>query len=361
MRTLIKNFQYAIFSLGKKLRKGVIKLKPTIKDIAKRADVSTATVSRIINGLEGYNEETKQKVLKAIAELGYKRNPVGVIEAEKVKLNNTVGVIVSDISTDFYISILKGIENVAHENGYSIIICNSDVDGAKTIDYINVLKQRNVDSIILIGLNLKDEYYKALEDSKIPYIQISTMSFKYQIPYIKVDSQQASYAATKYLIDKGHKKFAMISGDSKDVDNGYHRIFGFKQALMENNLEVDESLIKQGDFSYESGRKCMEELLKEKKIFTAIFAASDDMAIGALQVAYENNIKIPKDLSIIGYDNTKVAEMSIPPLTTVGQPLYEMGRRGMENIINFIENNVKLESIIMPYSIVERKTVAELK
>ena len=328
-------------------------MKPTIKDIAKEANVSTATVSRIINGLDGYTEETKIKVLKVIDKLGYNRAVVGLE-------TKTVGVLLPDIATNFYASILKGIEDVAHANNYSVIICNTGIDGWRTLDYIKVLKQRKVDSIITIGLSINEEYYNALEKSKIPYIQISTISYRYQIPYIKVDSQQAAYAATKYLIDNGHKKIAMISGDAKDVDSGHHRIFGFKQALEDNNLEVNQKLIKYGDFTYESGIECMRELLKEDDEFTAIFAGSDDMAVGALSVAYENNINIPNELSIIGYDNTRVSAMSIPPLTTIGQPLYEMGQKGMNMIIKAIENNEKLESIIMPYSIIERRTVKNI-
>ncbi|MDU2122197.1 MAG: LacI family DNA-binding transcriptional regulator [Clostridium celatum] len=334
-------------------------MKPTIKDIAKRAKVSTATVSRVINGLEGYNEETKEKVLKAIEELGYKRNSVGI--ENKISSSKTVGVILPDISTNFYASIIKGIEDVALNNDYSVIMCNTGADGFRTKEYIDVLKQRNIDSIILIGISIKDEYYKALKELDVPYIQISTMSYKYQIPYIKVDSQQAAYAATQYLIDKGHEKIAMISGDAKDAENGHHRIFGFKQAMIDNGLEINEKLIKQGDFSYESGINCMKQLLEEGENFTAIFSASDDMAIGALQVAYENNISIPNELSIIGYDNTRVAQMSIPPLTTVSQPLYNMGVRGMKEIVNFIENGKGIESIIMPYTIIERKTVKKIK
>lgn len=328
-------------------------MKPTIKDIAKEANVSTATVSRIINGLDGYTEETKIKVLKVIDKLGYNRTVVGLE-------TKTVGVLLPDIATNFYASILKGIEDVAHVNNYSVIICNTGIDGWRTLDYIKVLEQRKVDSIITIGLRISEEYYNALEKSKIPYIQISTISYRYQIPYIKVDSQQASYAATKYLIDNGHKKIAMISGEAKDVDSGHHRIFGFKQALEDNNLDVNPKLIKYGDFTYESGIECMRELLKGEDEFTAIFAASDDMAVGALSVAYENNINIPNELSIIGYDNTRVSAMSIPPLTTIGQPLYEMGQKGMTMIIKAIENNEKLESIIMPYSIIKRRTVKNI-
>ena len=131
--------------------------------------------------------------------------------------------------------------------------------------------------------------------------------------------------------------------------------------MIDNGLEINEKLIKQGDFSYESGINCMKQLLEEGENFTAIFSASDDMAIGALQVAYENNISIPNELSIIGYDNTRVAQMSIPPLTTVSQPLYNMGVRGMKEIVNFIENGKGIESIIMPYTIIERKTVKKIK
>ncbi|GIM27711.1 LacI family transcriptional regulator [Clostridium polyendosporum] len=335
-------------------------MKPTIKDVARKANVSVATVSRILNGLDGYSEETKVKVLSVVEELGYQRNAIarGLV----MKNTSTIGVLLPDVATNFYAAILNGIEDTAHQNDYSVVVCNTGVNGVRALDYIKVLGERQVDGIIIISINITEELYKAIELLKIPYILVSTMSFRFQMPYVKVDDQQAAYSATQYLIKKGHKDIAMISGDKDKTDPiaGKPRVNGYIQALQDYGLKVNSKLIKYGDFSYESGIKCMEELLEETEKFTAVFAASDEMAVGALSVAYQRKIIIPDELSIIGYDNTKVAEMAIPPLTTVAQPLYEMGKKAMQKILKTIETNEKPESTILPHSIVERSTVKQL-
>lgn len=334
-------------------------MKPTVKDVARLANVSVATVSRVINDLGGYSEETKENVMKIVEKIGYQRNAIarGLV----MKNTHTIGVLLPDVSTNFYAEILNGIQDTAHQNGYSVVACNAGRDAIMALDYLRVLAERQVDGIIIISLEFKEEYYKAIEVLNIPYILVSTMSYRFQVPYVKVNDQQAAYTATQYLIEKGHKEIAMIAGGENDPIAGTPRVQGFIHALGDYGLNVNPKLIKYGDFSYESGIHCMEELLRENKRFTAVFAASDDMAVGALSVAYKRKIPVPEELSIIGYDNTKVAQMAIPPLTTIAQPLYDMGKKSTENLLDTISTNKKAESTILPHNIVERSTVKQLK
>lgn len=333
-------------------------IKSTIKDVAKKSNVSVATVSRILNDLGGYSDETKQRVLKAIEELDYQRNAVarGLV----MKNTNTVAVLLPYVSTIFHSQILSGIEDIAQQNGYSIIICNVGKHGSRMIDQIKLLAQRQVDGIILTSINMTDEQYELIESLKIPYILVSMISYKHQIPYVRVDDMQASYSATKYLIQNGHKKIAMISGPLNDPIAGQQRIYGYKCALRDYGLPINEKLIKYGFFGYEHGVKCMEELLDENEEFSAVFAASDDMAVGALQAAYKRGIHVPKELSVMGYDNTRVAEMAIPPLTVVGQPLYEMGNIAMDKLINMINKDEYIQNIVLSHEIVERESVLKI-
>ncbi|KPU26922.1 LacI family transcriptional regulator [Caloranaerobacter sp. TR13] len=333
-------------------------MKITIKDVAKKANVSVATVSRILNNLGGYSEETKEKVLKVIDEIGYQRNEIarGLI----TKSTNTIGVLVPNVSTNFYAEILNGIEDTAHKNGYSVVVCNTGIGGKRTLAYLDVLSSRQVDGIVITSLTPKEEYEKAIISTRIPSILVSTMSFRYQLPFIRVDDKLAAYSATKYLIEKGHRKIAMIAGNEDDPIAGIPRVEGYMQALRDYNVAIDKELIRHGDFSYESGIKCMRGLLEDKKDFTAVFAASDDMAIGALYVAYKNGISIPDELSVVGYDNTMTARMSIPPLTTLAQPLYEMGKRAVSSLLKKISKGESIESIIMPHKIIERDTVKSI-
>lgn len=332
--------------------------KPTIKDVAEKANVSVATVSRILNGLEGYSEETRLKVTSVVEEMGYRRNAIAM--NLKTKTTRTIGVMLPKVETTFYVEILNGIEEMAHKNNYSVFICTTGTNSHLMPYYLNVLSERQVDGIIACSLSPKDMYDKDIVDTKIPCILVSTFSPRFSIPYIKVDDFGASYAATNYLIENGHTKIAMLGGDREDPIAGLPRLEGYIKALKEHNLPINESLIKHNGFSFEGGKRSMEELLGENIKFTAIFASCDDVAVGAMFIANKRGIKIPKDLSIIGYDNTKVAEMAYPPLTALAQPSYEMGQKSVEMLIKTITSNKKSESIIMPFEIIERETVRKL-
>ena len=334
-------------------------MKATIKDVATRANVSVATVSRVVNNLDGYSDETKEKVLEAIKELGYQRNAIarGLV----TKTTKTIGVLIPIVSAYLYAEILNGIEEKANENGYGIFLCNTGVNGVRAINYIKMLGERQVDAIIVVSLTINDEYYNLLNSLKIPYILVSTLSYKYKIPYIKVDDQQAAYTATQFLIEKGHTKIALISGGKEDKISGITRVNGYRNALQDYDININENIIKYGDFTYNSGIMCMENLLQEKEDFTAVFATSDEMALGALSVMHRNKIEVPEKISIIGYDNTLIAQMSNPPLTTVAQPLYEMGVKAFAKILSVLETGNSGDNVILSHKIVERETVKLLK
>lgn len=332
--------------------------KPTIKDVAKRSNVSIATVSRILNNLDGYSEETRKKVIGVMDEIGYQRNVIA--RNLKIRETRTIGVLLPRVSTTYYVEILNGIEDFAHLNNYSVIICNVGGNGERNLEYLRVLSERQVDGIIVCSLPPKDEFCKKIIESHIPTIFVSTLSYRYSLPYVKVDDYQAAYSATCYLIENGHREIAMLGGPKEDTIAEVPRLNGFIQALKDNNIPIKENLIKEKGFSFSEGVEGMEELLKENEKFTAIFACCDDSAVGALTVAHKRGIKVPDDISIIGYDNTNVAEMAYPALTTVGQPLYEMGKKSVEMLIRRISLNEKVESIIMPFEIVERETVKKI-
>lgn len=332
---------------------------PTIKDVAKKANVSTATVSRVLNDLPGYSDETREKVLKAIEELGYQPNAIarGLVN----KRTKTLGILLPNVSSLFASEILNGIEDTAHNKDYSVIVCNTDSNGVRTLKYLQVLNEKRVDGIIFTSEELKEEYYKVMKEMNIPIVLVSTESNHYPLPYVKVDDFKAAYSATEYLIKNGHKKIAMISGRKDDPIAGMPRIEGYKQALKDYGISFDENRISYGDgFGFSVGITSMEELLEKAPDTTGVFAASDEIAIGAISVANKYNLKIPNDLSIIGYDNLKIAEMSAPPLTTIGQPLYEMGQTSANLLLKMIETKAPVKSIVIPHEIVERQTVKKL-
>ena len=330
-------------------------MRTTIKDVARNANVSVATVSRILNGQPGYTEETKQAVLSVVNQLGYTPNAIarGLVK----KTNATFGVLLPSLTSNFMFMLLNGVVSAAREKNYSVIICHTGEDGKDTLKYLTVLAEQRVSGVMFVSELVKEEYLARVFAMKIPVVLVSTICERYLIPYIKVDDKSAAYHATKYLIERGHRKIGMISGTKDDVIAGIPRVEGFKQAVKDAGIVFWEKNLVYGDFAYSSGIAAMQTLLRQAPDITAVFAASDEMAVGALTYAYQQGITVPDQISIMGYDDTQLAEMAIPPLTSVHQPIYEMGERAVDMLI---EKKGAGESIIMPFRITERDSVRML-
>ncbi|MCZ8518303.1 MULTISPECIES: LacI family DNA-binding transcriptional regulator [Paenibacillus] len=328
---------------------------PTIRDVAKQSNVSVATVSRVLNGLTGYSDKTKQKVLNAIEEMGYQPNAIA--RSLSNKRTQTLGVMFPAVSDEFASAVLQGIEDFAHDQGYSVLVCNTAADGDRTLKYLQVLREKQVDGILFASEKLKDEYIAALEAMNVPMVLIASETHHPGIPYVKVDDRKAAYDATCYLIHQGHREIAMISGTKGDPIAGLPRIEGYRQALLDHRIAYREDRVAYGDFHFESGSDAMKSLLESAGNITAVFAASDGMAIGALNYALRQGISVPDKLSIIGYDNLKMSQMVIPSLTTVRQPLFELGMLASEKLITMIEESGPVENTIVEHEIVERHTV----
>ncbi|QGQ46424.1 LacI family DNA-binding transcriptional regulator [Metabacillus sediminilitoris] len=332
----------------------------TIKDVAKRANVSIATVSRIVNNQTGYSEKTKKKVLEAIEELGYQPNAVarGLIN----RRTHTIGVLFPKLSSTFVTDLLSGIEKATHEAGSSLIVCHTESNGEKTMKYLQLLNEKRIDGIIFTSAPLIDEYYQYISKMNVPLVLLSTESYAYNVPYVKVNDRHAAYTATQYLIKQGHKDIGMISGNKDDLIAGRPRIDGFISALQDHNLPYDEQkIVTNQGFSFSDGLGSLKTLLDQSPDITAIFAASDELAMGAISAAYQLGIKVPDELSIIGYDNLSIAEMAIPPLTSVAQPLTEMGEVAANMLFEILNHDKVVKSRIMPHQIKERNSVKERK
>ncbi|MEQ6376276.1 LacI family DNA-binding transcriptional regulator [Bacillaceae bacterium S4-13-56] len=332
----------------------------TIKDVAKKANVSIATVSRIVNNKQGYSKETEEKVLKVIEELGYHPNSIarGLIN----KRTHTIGVLVPKLSSMLMNEFIRGIEDTTHQCGSSVIVCHTESNGQKTLQYLHLLHEKQVDGIVFTSELLKEEYYQFVNKMEIPMVLLSTESYDFSVPYVKVNDQHAAYTATEYLIKKGHKKIRMISGNKEDIIAGIPRINGFLQAMNHYGIPVSkDDVFSDGGFSFEDGVNCFRQLIQDAPDTTAVFAASDEIALGLISAAYQMNINIPDQISVIGYDNLSIAEMSIPPLTSVAQPLYEMGKKATEMVFEMIDTKRNVESRIFPHIVVERESVKDLK
>lgn len=330
-------------------------MKPTIKDVARKANVSVATVSRILNGQQAHTEETTQRVLQIIAETGYKPNAIarGLVK----KKTHTIGILFPSLTSRFMATLLNGVITTARRLRYSVISCHTGEAGQDTLEYLEMLGEQQVQGVIFTSEIVRDEYVAAITDLKMPMVLVSTISEKHQIPFVKVNDWQAAYQATRYLIDNGHQQIGLISGSTDDPIAGIPRFGGYKQALQDAGLPFLEERVVYGDFGFKSGIQGMETLLQTAPELTAVFATSDEMATGALFCAYRHGIKVPDALSVIGYDDTQQAEMTIPPLTCVHQPIYEMGEKAVNMLL---DETLRGQSIFMPFQIVERESVRVL-
>lgn len=330
----------------------------TIKDIAKIANVSIATVSRVLNEAGGYNEETKMKIMDVANKLGYTRNEMARSLVQNS--SNIIGVVMPNVATIFYGDIISGIENVAHENGYSVILSHSGVNGDRFNECVKLMAERKVDGLVIVSVELDSEQIEMVKSLNIPFILLSTDSPDKSIPYIKVNDFEAAYSATNYLIENGHLKIAMAGVNPDDRVAGIPRIEGYKKALEDNKLTFNPELIKYGDFSFQSGKDAMDKFIEKKIEVTAVLGVSDDVALGVISSAYKHGLKVPDDLSVIGYDDTRVALMSIPPLTSIKQPFLEMGIKGCEQVIESIKQKKSINSMIIPFSLEVRDSVKKI-
>ena len=310
-------------------------MKVNIKTVAQKAGVSTATVSRVIREYPGVREDTRKKVLKAIKELNYEINAVA--RNLRQKKTNTIGVIVGNVLSQFYSIIAKSVEDTANKYGYNVILCNGDENPEKELKYLKVLKSNRVDGIILTPTGKNAEYVNWLIESGTKVILLDRLINGVDCDSVLVDNENGAYNAVKYLVDQGYRKIAIINGYI-DRTTGRGRLNGYLKALREAGIPKDDSLIKIGNFKKRSGINLARELLESTNKPEAIFVANLDMTLGALITIKEMGLKIPDGIAVIGFDDPEWTLILNPPITTVSQPVYNLGSAAAEMLISKIEN-----------------------
>ncbi|GEB32956.1 MULTISPECIES: catabolite control protein A [Brevibacillus] len=327
----------------------------TIYDVAREAGVSMATVSRVVNGNPNVKPLTRKKVLAAIERLGYRPNAVARGLASKK--TTTVGVIIPDISSLFFSELARGIEDIATMYKYNIILCNSDQRMEKELQLINTLLEKQVDGLLFLGAEIKEDHLQALTSTSVPTVLAATRDADNVLPSVSIDHFQAAYDATEALASRGHKRIAMISGPPNDPLNGLMRYEGYKKALKDNGIELDEELVATGNYFYESGLSTTKAFLALAEPPTAIFAANDEMAIGAIHAIQDSGLNVPGDIEVIGHDNIRLVEMVRPRLTSVVQPMYDIGAVAMRLLTKYMNNeNVEEHVVLLPHRIEYRES-----
>lgn len=332
----------------------------TISDIAKRANVSKATVSRVINNKsEGVGEETRQKILKIIKELNYQ--PSLIARGLVTKRINSIGLIIPDIANPFFPQLARGAEDAALKRGYNLFLCNSDNNLEKEKLYIDAFIKKSVDGVILTSsLSKSNLQCRLLKDRNIPFILLDRYIEGMETESgVFLDNEAGAYQATSYLLTNGHERIAFISGPFS-VTTAWQRFQGFQKAHLDRGVAIDYQLIHEGEYHLDNGIHFVEELFAKKMDFTAVFAGNDLIAIGALKALKKQGIKVPDGMEVIGFDNIGLASLIEPPLSTVAQPIYEMGVLGADLLIDLIEGKeVKQNRIFLKPELILRETTRQ--
>lgn len=304
----------------------------TILDVARLAGVSIATVSRVLNGAGPVSDHTRQRVMQAVAELGFQPN--GLARALHSKRTCTVALLVPDISNPYYPELSRGVEDVASEHGYSVVICNTYARLDKLDDYVRVLGEKRVDGLILAGGALEDEPPPAFD----PRVWSAVVGVGYRgaaFPGVGIDNQQAAYEATAHLLGLGHRRIGFIGGPLARL-TVRERVRGYERCLREHGVPADPALVGAGDFRPAGGYAVTRGWLGLGDPPTAIFAANDRMAIGAIAAIMDAGLRVPEDVAVVGFDDTPVSPYVRPALTTVAVPAYELGAVAMRQLLGLL-------------------------
>ncbi len=309
-------------------------MRANMKDVANKAGVSAATVSHVINETRFVKKETIEKVKKAMNELNYHPNYAArSLRSQKSKI---IGFLVPDIANFFFTGVARSIEKILRKHGYNLIFSNSDENSENEKAQLKILKSQMIDGLIMaptVGYNL----YEELENKNFPIVFIDRKPKGYQEDCVLVDNFNGSYEVVKYLINKGHSKIGIITG-LPGLTTTEERLKGYKEALYDSNMEVNQSFIKIGDSRFDSGYKLAGELFENTDI-TALYVTNNMMTIGAMELLKEKEVQIPEQLAIIGFDDYKWASITAPPLSVIKQPIDKIGQEVTKLLLNRIEQN----------------------
>lgn len=329
----------------------------TIKDVARLAEVSISTVSRVINDSKPVSPEVRRRVLKIIEETDYKPNDVA--RSLVTRRSYLIGVIINNLAQSYVADVVRGIEEIGKMYDYDILLCSSYSNKEMQEKYLQLLNRKQAEGLFLVGYRYDDEIVKMAKSLKKPCV-FFTRDIKENMNYIAIDSYLASYEMTNYLIKQGHKNISFIS----DYENAYSvekdKISGYLNALQDSGLEYSHIYYVEGrkhGKAYELGKS----ILGETKSFTATICSNDEIAIGVMNSFTDNDIKVPEDISIVGFGNIRETRFVRPQLTTIGEPFYDVGAVGMRMLIKTIKGDKVLSGHMeLPFTIEKRNSVKSL-
>ena len=335
-----------------------VKRPVTLDDISKRAKVSKMTVSRVLTGKGQVAPKTREKINKIIDELGYQPNLLArSLSSQKTSI---IGVVLNKrehmFMFDYTTKVLSGIMDVAIENDYQLMLCPISADKDTSGEYEKLARSRMLDGVILLKRKEGDPHISELIDLNFPFVMLNYKKFSEDISFVDSENFHGAQIAVEHLYGKGHRKIAFVRGRIGET-NSNDRYLGYQGALSDLGLEFREEWVINGDFNQEKAYSECSKLLDLDDMPTAIFCADDNMALGVMRRLQEQGLKIPEDMAVVGFDDIQFGTISTPTLTTVRQPIYEIGRRGMEVLLHLINSDEpKATHELLPVELVKRES-----
>ncbi len=305
----------------------------TIKDVAKQAGVSVATVSYVINGTRNVAPDTAKRVRAAMEALNF--HPNAVAQSLRTRTTHVIGAVVSDISNPFFATLIRGAEDCARENGYSLLICNTSEKLENELVYLQLLSRKRVDGMILAPTGKNDELIRDLITRGLQIVFIDRKIDGVDAPAVLSENEEGAYRATRYLIEQGHRQIGIILG-LPHVSTTTERLRGYERALTDNGFEIDRALIAYGHSQVAEGKEACLDLLDGADRPSAVFATNNLMTIGVMMAIHKLGLSCPQDVSVVGFDDFEWAAAFEPPLTTVAQDPYRIGYEAVQLLCEYI-------------------------
>ncbi|ELK8293421.1 substrate-binding domain-containing protein [Vibrio cholerae] len=331
----------------------------TMKDIARLAGVSTSTVSHVINKSRFVSDEIAERVNNAAQQLNYA--PSALARSLKMNRTKTIGMLVTTSTNPFFGEVVKGVERSCYHKGYNLILCNTEGDNQRMKASINTLLQKRVDGLLLMCSTLEGERLDVFDRyPDIPVVVMDWGPILFASDKIQDNSLQGGYMAAKHLIECGHKEIGCITGPLIR-HQAQMRYEGYKRALAEAGIAINPDWIVESDFECEGGYQAFEKLYERGKLPSALFVSNDMMAMGVIQAASQRDLRVPDDLSLIGYDDVHIAKFMTPALTTIHQPKYRLGKAAVDTLLYRLENpDTTAQVVQLEPTLVVRNSVRKL-
>ena len=314
-----------------------------IQEVAKHAGVSISTVSRVLNNTAKVKPEVKKRIEDSMRELNYQPNPAA--RSLRTNRSHTIGLLISDIQNPFFMGLIQGIEDEALRHDYSLILCNSNEDEQREQQYLEVLYSERVAGAIIVPVreSLSEAITRKFRERNIPLVAVDRRVKNKDIDAVLVDNVMGAFEAVTHLISNGYRRIGVVSGPL-NVTTGKDRLNGYRLALKQAGLPLDPAIERSGPFDAETGRKFTEELLDLETPPDALFTGNNLLTMGAWDAIYNRNLKVARDIGLVGYDETHWAGFKSVSLTTVTQPVYELGSTAALRLFQKLENPLTLAS-----------------